>query len=171
MAFIWTDTIERKLTKHYRSIWAKKLRKERAIYRKGLAEIINNKPVANYSFIVKEAISHYSSSSIEDAELEIPVSEFLTVLNNLEIGPYTTEPKITVLADTNRDVYYDDFCHSDLEASIAIMSDQYKFKSLKHVKRLIKGSILNWLHDAKWKLANQPNGKDAKRYQAIIDKT
>lgn len=160
---------EQALTQHYRNVWAKMLRKERALFRAGLDAILtsNIKPSWDpFDFIKIEKVVWFTWKG------NIPFDDLSEEVNKARNnqGEYDTNADISLDVngpDTDRNEFYADPDH----IVGTIVSIRYKFSNLKTIKALIHGcSIKNMLSDAKWKLAHQSNGKDAKRYLRIIEK-
>jgi hypothetical protein len=163
---IFTDSMERALTKHYRAMWAKRLKKERAIFKKGLKhlESLHHREIMNFHFIngTCETLHTFDNESV-------PYTEIAKTVESLELDNYTSKPNVTINYKLTENYDWDE--NPEEEAILTITAYRYTFYPLKLVKSLIhKTSIPNLIRDARFKIANQPNGKDAKRYLDIIAK-
>ena len=147
---------EAKLINHYRNLWAKRLRRERRLYKEGL-EAVQKHSYWTLDFIKSRRITHFSDygNSIDFDTLQKEVLKA-----RLCAGIHDT------IADIELDTIAE--CDSS-EPTIEVFSVRYELSKLSTVKRLICGSIRNIIRDAKFKLERQANGRDAKRYLKIID--
>jgi hypothetical protein len=156
-----TPTQEKALTNYYRNLWAKRLRSERNIFKRGLAAILNHR-VKGYEFISPVRIEYFKhTGDIGFDKLHSEITKARAVGQK-----YDTIPDIELQAEADLDSSeYFQSC----EPVVTIFSIRYQFKKVSSTKRLISGRIKNLLSEAKFKLAHQPNGKDTKRFLKIIE--
>jgi hypothetical protein len=152
---------ERALIQYCRRIWAKRLRKERELYRAGLGAIIAIN--GDYDFIKRLAVTHFyheGTMCFDDLQKEI-------IKARDGVCSYSTIPEMTLDADAETD---GSERFLDCTPTITIESHRYKFLRLDRAKSTIRSSIDYMLRDADFKIDHQPNGKDARWYLGIIQK-
>jgi hypothetical protein len=152
---------EQALTQYCRRIWAKRLRKERELYRAGLGDIIALN--GNYNFIKRLAVTHFyheGAICFDDLQKEV-------IAAREGACSYSTIPDIALDADTEID---SSERFVDSTVTVAVQSHRYTFSKLDRVKSTIRSNINYMLRDAAWKIDHQPSGKDTRWYLGIIQK-
>jgi hypothetical protein len=148
------------LTQGIRDIEAKRLLRERKLYREGVNAMRTSPCRHVFAYICCERVQPYHKSG-ELCFYEIQQEEAKA---RDTMGCYSDRLSVDIGATCDCDNAY-----SDAQPYVAITYSQYSFSVLAQVKISVERRIRYTLGDAKFKLANQPNGKDTKMYLSIIE--
>ena len=159
---------EQALIAYVRKKYASDLLKERSIFRNFNDFDKDFLKVKNFNFITSDLIIYYSS---------INEINFHTVNEEYEKSIKLLKPRQTsIKVDFNITEYgekcgcFECYGNCNNAVKVTVSNHQIKFKALKSIKLDFKSTLNFILRDAKWKINNQVNSKDTKRYLAIINK-
>lgn len=165
-----THDQELKLIKHYRSIYAKVLKRERTLYRQGASVIVEHKyyKTNDFEFIGSRRVVAFSQ--VGGLDLDVIIEEKQKTSESM--GFLDTALQVDFeTSDVNEEYNYCGDCgRSDSAPEVIINYVKFSFPKLVSVKKSIKSRIDNMLRDAKFKFVHQAGGKDVRRYLEIIAK-
>lgn len=155
-----TTEMEKALVKGVRKQLAKRLRKERALFKSGL-KVLQQKNGC-YWFI--EDLKITKSITLDDTE---SFTTLIDIVNDTkrEMTKYCYDFKVNFFSDWEGEGY--DIDYTDPYADVTYKT--YKMKTAKMCKSFCNTHIKMVVRDAKFKLVHQPNGKDTKRFLKIIE--
>lgn len=165
-----THDQELKLIKHYRSLYAKILKRERTLYSQGAEVIVEHKYYKTNYFVFMDSHKIVSFSQVGDLDLDVIIEEKQKASESMGFLDTALQVDFDV-SDINGEYNYCSDCgRSDSAAEVTISYIKFSFPKLSSVKKYIKYRIDNMLRDAKFKFVHQAGGKDVLRYLEIIDK-
>lgn len=161
---------ELKLIKHYRSIYAKILKRERTLYRQGASVVVEHKyyKTNDFEFMDSHRIVYFSQ--VGDLDLDVIIEEKQKASESMGFLDTALQVDFDVSDINGEYTYCGDGGRSDSAPEVTISYTKFSFPKLSSVKKSIKSHIDNMLRDAKFKFVYQAGGKDVRRYLEIIDK-
>lgn len=156
-----TDTQKANIINHIRGLQAKKLKKARKVFREGLDTLANmsNSDLRDLE-INKKTITVFTTTNPDFREIQAIIDQF----NKITKDGYKVKTSQAYLElgieEAGQGFDYD---YSDVP-TLSVVYDKYTFRSAKYLKKRLRSSRNDILKDAVFKLAFQPNGKDAKKY-------
>lgn len=165
-----THDQELKLIKHYRSLYAKILKRERTLCRQGARVIVEHKYYRTNNFEFMGSHKIVSFSQVGDLDLDVIIEEKQKASESMGFLDTALQVDFDV-SDINEEATYCGDCgRSDSAPEVTISYTKFSFPKLSSVKKYIKYRIDNMLRDVKFKFVHQAGGKDVRRYLEIIDK-
>ena len=165
-----THDQELKLIKHYRSIYAKILKRERTLYRQGAGVVVKHRYYKTNDFEFMESRRIVSFSQVGDLDLDVIIEEKQKASESMGFLDTTLQVDFDVSDINEKYTYCSDCGRSDSAAEVTISYIKFSFLKLSSVKKSIKSRTDDMLRDAKFKFVHQAGGKDVRRYLEIIDK-
>lgn len=158
-----TSEMEKALICGIRKQQARRLIRERKIYRSGIERLNSND---NYSFINHRIIDLFEVELRDKNSLDLLNKEWVTCNKNMTAYDYNLNITFHV-ESISHDNYLGGY-EEEIQKAVIVKSS-FKFKSLKEVKGNTRCMISNHIRQARFKLVHQPNGKDTKNYLKIIE--
>lgn len=159
-----TLEMQKALVQGIRNQQAKRLKKERFMFRSGINHLSKSK---SYNFIEHKTVNIFTLELVGKSSIGTLNGEFVKATKGITSHDYNLD--MTFYSES--DCTCDDrcYCFEESRQMVTIKKDCFQFKTLTQTRRSITSLIDYCIRDAKFKLVHQPNGKDSKRFMKVIE--